>query len=96
MVPVIVQVVAVDEDIIKVCSDKDIQVGSENIIDEVLETSWGIGQAKGHYQRLKQPIPCPECCLPLLSFGHSDKIVSTSDVQLHVVLRLLQLQESLV
>jgi hypothetical protein len=50
MVPVIIQVVTVDEDIIKVCSDEDIQVGSENIIDEVLETSWGIGQAKGHYQ----------------------------------------------
>jgi hypothetical protein len=50
MVPVIVQVVAVDEDVIKVCSNEDIQVGLENIIDKVLETSWGIGQAKGHYQ----------------------------------------------
>jgi hypothetical protein len=90
MVPVIVQVVAVDEDVVKVCSDEDIQVGSENIIDEVLETSWGIGQAKGHYQRHKQLIPCPERCLPLLSFGHSDEIVSASDIQLRVVLRLLQ------
>jgi hypothetical protein len=50
MVPVIVQVIAVDEDVVEVCSNKDIQVGSENIIDKVLETSWGIGQAKRHYQ----------------------------------------------
>jgi hypothetical protein len=50
MVLVIVQVVTIDKDIIKVCSDEDIEVGSEDIIDEVLETSWGIGQAKGHYQ----------------------------------------------
>jgi hypothetical protein len=80
MVLVIVQVVTVDEDIVKVCSDKDSQVGLENIIDEVLETSWGIGQAKGYYQQLKQPISCPECCLPLLSFSYSDEIVSTSDI----------------
>jgi hypothetical protein len=50
MVPVIIQVVTVDEDVVEVCSNKDIQVGSENIIDEVLETSWGIGLAKRHYQ----------------------------------------------
>jgi hypothetical protein len=49
MVPVIVQVIAVDEDVVKVCSTKDIQVGSENIIDKVLETSWGIRQAKRDY-----------------------------------------------
>jgi hypothetical protein len=90
MVQVIIQVVTVDDDVVEVCSNKDIQVGSENIIDEVLETSWGIGQAERHYQRLKQPIPRPECCLPILSFGHSDKIVSTSDIQLRRILGLLQ------
>jgi hypothetical protein len=50
MVLVIIHIVAVNEDVVKVYSDEDIQVGSENIIDKVLETSWGIGQAKGHYQ----------------------------------------------
>jgi hypothetical protein len=39
MVLVIVQVIAVDKDVVKVCSNEDIQIGSENIIDEVLETS---------------------------------------------------------
>jgi hypothetical protein len=43
MVLVILQVATIDKDIIKVCCNDDIEVRSENIIDEVLETSWVIG-----------------------------------------------------
>jgi translation initiation factor IF-2 len=38
--------VRVNEDIIEVCSAKSVEIGSENIIDEILEGCWGIGETK--------------------------------------------------
>jgi hypothetical protein len=50
MALVILQVITIDENIIELYCNKDIKVRLENIIDKVLETSWGIGQANRHYQ----------------------------------------------
>jgi hypothetical protein len=50
MVLMVIEVITVDQDIIKVGYDKDIQIGLLDIIDEVLEAGQYIGQAKRHYQ----------------------------------------------
>jgi hypothetical protein len=48
VIPVVLEVIAVNEYVIEVGSDKDIQIWASHVIDEVLEIGGGIGQAKGH------------------------------------------------
>ncbi|KAH7283458.1 hypothetical protein KP509_34G008400 [Ceratopteris richardii] len=44
---------------------------------------YNICETKWHKYIFKMPIPCLKCCLPFLSFFDSDKIVSSSKVNLH-------------
>jgi hypothetical protein len=63
-----------------VCSAKSIEVGSKNIMDEILKCCWGIGETTWHNQRLKKAISGVEGGFPFLLFCHSDEVIGPSNV----------------
>ena len=49
MIPVFLECLTVDKDIVHISSAKDVEdVRSQNIVDVVLERAWSIGKTKGH------------------------------------------------
>jgi hypothetical protein len=72
--------IRINKCLIKVCSVKSIEVGSENIINEILKCCRGIGESKWHNQRLKKAISGPEGGSPLLPFLHLDEVTGPSNV----------------
>ena len=44
-----VHIFGIDKDVVKVDNDRDVQHINEDCIDKSLESSWGVGQAEGHY-----------------------------------------------
>ncbi len=63
---------AADQDIIKVGRDEVIKEGSEDIVDEMLEGSGGIGKSKGYNKGFKETIAGAESRFPFFSFSHAD------------------------
>jgi hypothetical protein len=73
--------VGVNEHIIEIHSAKSVKIGSENIIDEILEGCRGIGETKWHNQGLEKAISGLEGSLPFLPFRYSNKVIGPADVQ---------------
>jgi hypothetical protein len=86
---VVIEVVTVDQDVINVGCNKGIQIRLLDIIDEVLEASRCIGQAKRHDKRLKHTIPFPKCYFQCCSVYYSDRTIYTMDIELGEVFGLL-------
>jgi hypothetical protein len=72
--------VRVNEGIIEVRSAKLVEIGSKNIIDEILEGCWGIGETKWHNQGLEKAISGLESGLPFLPFHHSNEVIGPTNV----------------
>jgi hypothetical protein len=87
--------VGVNEGIIKICSAKSVEVGSENIVDEILEGGWGIGETKCHNQGLEKAISGSEGSLPFLPFHHSNEVIGPADVQFRKLLCPRQVHEGI-
>jgi hypothetical protein len=85
--------VGVNEGIIEICSAKLVEIGSENIIDEIFEGCQGIGETKWHNQELEKAISGLEGCLPFLPFCHSNEVIGPTDVQFHKPLCPRQVHE---
>ena len=64
-----------DEDVIEVDKDEPVQHVAENIIDQSLEHSRGVGNAKWHDQILVVTTGRVEGGLPLIPFPHSHQVV---------------------
>jgi hypothetical protein len=75
--------IAVNEGIIKVYSTKSVKIGSENIIDKMLEGYWGIGETKWHNQRLEKAISGLEGSLLFLPFCYLNEVIGPINVQFH-------------
>jgi hypothetical protein len=58
--------VSVYQDVVNVGRGKVVQKLSEDPVDISLEGTWGVGQAKGHHEPLKQAITCPDGGLPFV------------------------------
>jgi hypothetical protein len=67
--------IRVNEHIVKVCGAKLIEVGSKNIIDEVLKYCQGTGKTKWYKQRFEKAISGMEGSFPFLPFCYSDEII---------------------
>ena len=78
---VFIQGVAIDKDVVKEGSIEVVEELVEYIVDQSLEVSWRIGQAKWHHQRFKKAILCLEGCLLFLPLGHLYQVIGTADVQ---------------
>jgi hypothetical protein len=72
--------VRVNEGIIEVCSTKSVEIGSKNIIDEILEGCWGIGKTKWHNQGLEKAISSLEGGLLFLPFRHLNEVIGPTNV----------------
>jgi uncharacterized protein with ACT and thioredoxin-like domain len=72
--------IRVNERVMKVCGTKSIEVGGENIINEILKCCRGIREAKRHNQRLEKAISGSEGGLPFLPFCHSDEVIGSLNV----------------
>jgi hypothetical protein len=72
--------VAVDQNVIKVGREKVVEEGSEDIVDEVLDGNGGVGRSKRHNEGFKETVTDAECCFPLLTFSHTDQVVSVVDI----------------
>jgi hypothetical protein len=72
--------IRVNECVIKVCSTESIDVGSENIVDEILKCCQGIGKTKCHNQRFEKAVLGMEGSFPFLPFRHVDEVIGPSNV----------------
>jgi hypothetical protein len=91
---VLFEVVAVDQDIVKVGGTEYIEVGAEDVIDEVLEGGWGICESERHNQRFEEAIAGTEGGFPFFAFCYSKEVVGTSHVELGIDLGLLEAVKS--
>ena len=64
---------------------------TEDAVHAGFEICWGIGQSKGHYQKLKMLTVTSECCLGDILLPHLDLILPGSQINLGEVLRSPQL-----
>ncbi|KIN94662.1 hypothetical protein M404DRAFT_167671 [Pisolithus tinctorius Marx 270] len=72
----------------RVDSHTDIQHVHKDGIHKVLEGSWGIGEAEGHYQPLIGSILSLKGSLPFITQGNLDKMVSMPKINLSIDLGL--------
>jgi len=49
MIPVLRDVIGIDQDVVQVNHYAHIQEVREHVIHEVLESDWGVSQSKRHY-----------------------------------------------
>jgi hypothetical protein len=73
--------VGVNEGIIEIRSAKSVEIGSKNVVDEILEGCWGIGETKWHNQGLEKAISGLEGGLPFLPFRHLNEVIGPADIQ---------------
>jgi hypothetical protein len=78
--------VIVNKGIIEVYSIKSVEIGSKNIVDEILQGCWGIGKTKWYNQRLEKAISGLEGSLPFLPFCHSNEVIGPMNIQFHKLL----------
>jgi hypothetical protein len=78
--------VGVNEGIIEVCSAKSVEIGSENVVDEILEGCWGIGETKWHNYGLEKAICGLEGGLQFLPFCHLNEVIGPANVQFRKLL----------
>ncbi|KIO02469.1 hypothetical protein M404DRAFT_147757, partial [Pisolithus tinctorius Marx 270] len=71
-------------DMLLVDNHADIQHICKDSVDKVLESSWGIGEAEGHYQPLIGSIPSPKGGLPFIAQGNPDEMVSMLKINLSI------------
>ena len=65
----------IHKDVINEDNDKLIKVLHEHSIHQIHEIGRGIGQSKGHYSELKQPIPRRKSCLGDVFFANLELMV---------------------
>ena len=91
MLQVLLPSAAVDNNIIKEDQYKISQITMEDVVHARLESCWGIGQSKGHYQKLKIPIVTSEHFLRDILLPHLDLMIPGSQINLGEVFRSPQL-----
>ena len=69
------------KDVVQVDYYEDVEILSQDVVDERLERCWGIGKTKRHYQILEVSKSSPECGLPFLAFLYPDAIVGSGYVK---------------
>jgi hypothetical protein len=75
--------IGINKGIVEVHSAKLIEIGSENIVDEVLKGCWSIGETKWHNQGFEKAVLGLEGSLPFLPFRHSDEVIGPVNIQFH-------------
>ena len=75
-------VLTIDQDIINVDNDTNVQKGFQDVLNQSLESGWGIGESKGHDLELIVTIAGTECSLLNVILVDSNLVVSPSKVNL--------------
>jgi hypothetical protein len=84
VLPVILDVVGVNEDVVQIHNDCDVEKVGEDIVHEMLECGGGVGKSEWHNTPLIRTVSSPEGGFPLVSFGDADKMVCMSEIYLGV------------
>jgi hypothetical protein len=72
MFSVKLNVVGVDEDVVKIDNNTNIKHVSEDVVHESLEHYGGIGKSERHDLPFERSIADLECGFPLITFGYAD------------------------
>ncbi len=84
MLLVFIEVVEVDQDVIKIYNYEDVHHVREDIVHEALESSHSVRKSEKHNQPFEGPIVGPECGFPLTFVCDMDKMVGMLEVNLDV------------
>jgi hypothetical protein len=79
--------VGINQEIIQIYDEELIEKFAEGIVHVVLKGAGGVTETERHYCILEQPIATTEGCLPLLSCGHAQSIVSVPNIEFGKVFR---------
>ena len=80
MVTMEIGIIGVDEDVVQVHEDANIEEVAKNVVHELLEGGWRIGESERHYIPFKGAIASPECGFLFVTFVDSDKMVGVLEI----------------
>ena len=84
MLPVLLRIIGVDEDIVQVDDNRLIEQVLEDVVHETLESSRCVSKTFGDNQPFKRAITSPESCFPLVSLRNPDQMVRMAEIDLRV------------
>ena len=91
MLLVLLQHVAIHNNVIEVDDHESIKVGVEDFIHQSEKSGRCIGESKRHNKKFIGPVPCYACCFRLVFFRNADLIISRAQLELSEVPRIPQL-----
>jgi hypothetical protein len=77
----ICHVFGVDEDVVEVDDDTDVKHVAENVVHEVLECGWRIGEAERHDKVFEMTVAGAESGFPFIAFFDAEKVVTRSQIK---------------
>ena len=75
-------VLRVDQDVIQINDYDRVQTLAQDVVEERLKRGRRVTETEGHNQELEMAITRPKRRFPFVSFGNSDEVVRTLQVQL--------------
>src|SRR3954453_12501618 len=96
MLTVRFEVRTIDQDVVEVYDYTIVEQRAEDIVDEPLEGSWGIGEAERHHREFIMSIACPESCLGYVFVLNTDLVVARAEVEFGEYLGALNSVEDLI
>ena len=69
-----------DEDIVEVDDDEDVRHIGEDVVHQTLERSRGVGKSEGHDEIFEASVAGLEGCLPLVTLGDPEEVVSAAEI----------------
>src|SRR6478752_8408428 len=73
---------AEDENVIEIDDDKVVQELAENVVHQILEGSWGVGQSEGHNAILVVAIARTKGRFPFVAVRDPHKVVAAAEINL--------------
>ena len=70
-----------NKNIVQIDHQKVVQVFPKNVVDKVLESSWGVAEAERHNKVLIVAKSGPKGCFPLIPGSNSNEIVGPPKIQ---------------
>jgi hypothetical protein len=84
MLPVILDVIGVDKDVIEVYDNRNVSKVGEDFVHETLEGGGSVAKTKGHNQEFEGSVSGPKGCFPFVARSNSDIEVAYSEIDLSV------------
>src|SRR3954465_4814128 len=96
MLTVRFEVRTIDQNVVEVYDYAIVEQRAEDIVDELLEGSWGIGEAERHHREFIMSIACPESCFWYVFVLNADLVVAGAEVKFGENFRTLDAVEDFI